>query len=409
LLISRSGLKAPGAEDLREELEGLGAQVSIVACDVSDRDSLLALLDSIPAEHPLDAVMHAAGLGQAIVLDQLTSEQMQISLAAKVAGGWNLHELTADMDLSAFVLFSSMASLTGSSGQGDYGAANAYLDALAERRRSLGLAATSIAWGLWGGEGAGRLVRETMGRRGAVEMPPEYAIRGLQQALDSNETCLALIDIDWDLYAPTYAFARPRPLIEDLPEVQRALARPAVAPGQEQAEASRLLELRSLSVRERERAVLDLVRSRTAGVLGHDTHDTLEPEQPFRELGFDSLMAVELRNRLEADIGIALPVTIVFDFPNCLELGSYIAEQIGAPDAGEKDLESELDGLELRLASVADDEQRRRATERLQALASRLAGDGDGDLAAAASVAEQIEGASDEQIFEFIDEQLGSR
>ncbi len=408
LLVSRSGAEAPGAEDLREELEELGAQVSIAACDVTDQESLRALLDSIPAEHPLDAVMHAAGLGQAIVLDQLTPEQMQTSLAAKVAGGWNLHKLTADMGLSAFVLFSSLASLTGSAGQADYGAANAYLDALAEHRRTLGLAATSIAWGLWGGEGAGRLVRETLGRRGTVDMPPEYAIRGLQQALDRDETCLALMDINWDLYAPTYAFARPRPLIEDLPEVQRALASlSGVVPGEEQVQASRLLELRNLSARERERAVLDLVRSSAAGVLGHDSPDSLELEQPFRELGFDSLMAVELRNKLQTDTGIALPVTVVFDFPNCLELGSHIAGEIGGSDSAEKDLESELDGLELKLASVTDEGQRTRAVERLQALAGRFAGDD--ELSVDTSVAEQIQAATDEQIFEFIDEQLQSR
>ncbi len=407
LLVSRSGPEAPGASELQSELEQLGARVSIAACDVADRDRLSALLDSVPAEYPLDAVFHAAGLGQGVMLEDLTVEQMPTTLASKVAGGWHLHELTADMELSAFVLFSSLASVTGSAAQGDYAAANAYLDALAEYRRMCGLKATSIAWGLWAGEGGGKLVGERFRRRGTADMEPDMATRGLQQALDRDETCLVLVDMDWELYAPTYTFARSRPLIEDLPEVQRAVARLAGGDaGEGQGDASRVAELAKLPERERERAVLELVRSRAAVVMGHDTPDSLEVSRPFKELGFDSLMAVELRNRLRDETGLALPTTVVFDYSSCLELSAHIAGEIAGLASSGGDLEAELDSLELSLVALADEQARERATARLQVLLGRLAGNGEVEQGAA--VAEQIQVASDEEIFGFIDNELGS-
>jgi acyl transferase domain-containing protein/D-arabinose 1-dehydrogenase-like Zn-dependent alcohol dehydrogenase len=408
LLVSRRGPNAPGAAELVAELEQLGARVSVVACDVADRDRMRKLLDSIPAEYPLDAVMHAAGTGQLVTLDELTNEQMQTTLAPKVAGAWHLHELTAGMELSAFVLFSSMASLTAAAGQGEYSAANAYLDALAEHRRACGLTATSIAWGLWGGESGAKLVGESLRRRGTMDMAPELAIGGLQQALDRDETCLALMNIDWELYTPTYAFARSRPLIEDLPAVQRAVAKLAEgASGEEQGGATWATELAALSERERARAALELVRSRAAVVMGHDTPDSLDVHRPFRELGFDSLMAVELRNKLQATTGLALATTVVFDYPSCVELSELIAGEIvstAAPGSGE--VETELDGLELALTALVDEQERARAMARLQALVGRLADNGEGGHGVA--VAEQIQVATDEEIFGFIDNELES-
>jgi polyketide synthase 12 len=408
LLVSRSGAKAPGASELVAELELLGSQVSIAAADVADRDRMSELLAAIPRERPLDAVIHAAGIGQSMMLEDLTAEDMSRTLAAKVAGGWNLHELTAGMELSAFVLFSSLASVTGSASQADYSAANAYLDALAEYRRGCGLSATSIAWGLWAGDGGGRLAGGKLRRRGAVEMAPELAIEALQQALDRDETCLALIDIDWSLYAPAYAFARRRPLIEDLPEAQQAVAsllNGGGAPEEEGDAARRVAELRRMPERERERAALELVRARAALVLGHETPDSLEARQPFKELGFDSLMAVELRNRLQEDTGLALPATVVFDYPSCLELGAYIASHVEEAAGGAGGIDGELDNLEMTLMAAEDEDERARAVARLQALLSRLA---DGDQDAQTLAAEQIQLATDEEIFGFIDNELGS-
>jgi acyl transferase domain-containing protein/acyl carrier protein len=408
LLVSRSGPDAQGASELQAELEQMGTRVSIAACDVADREDLRKLLASIPEEHPLDAVMHAAGIAQSIGLDALTAAQMQLTLEPKVAGTWNLHELTADMELSAFVLFSSLASITGSANQGEYSAANAFLDALAEHRRANGLTATSVAWGLWGGGGMVRFVGEGIRRRGARVMAPELAIEGLQQALDRDETCVVLVDLDWDLYAPTYAFARSRPLIEDLPEAQRAIAKLAQGDtAEEGGDASWVTELAPLSERERERAVLELVRSRAALVMGHDAPDSLDVRQPFRELGFDSLMAVELRNKLRAATGLALPATVVFDYPSCVELSAHItSELLDALAPSSLDLDAELNSLELALTDMLDEQERASTLARLSALVGRLAGNGESEHGAA--IAERIESATDEQIFGFIDEELGS-
>ncbi len=408
LLVSRSGRQAGGAAELGAELERLGSEVSIAAVDVTDRQGMCELIESIPPERPLDAIMHAAGFGDLATLEEITAEQIQATLAPKVLGGWHLHELTEDMDLSAFVLFSSLSSLTGSARQGHYAAANSYLDALAEHRRAHGLRATSIAWGLWAGEGAGRTMGEGLRRIGTIDMAPERAVEGIQQALDRDETCVALMDIDWKLYAPTYAFARSRPLIEDLPEVKRALADLAGgAPEAEEGEMSWTGSLSNMSERERERSVLELVCSRAAAVMGRETAEGLDVSQPFRELGFDSLMAVELRTKLQAATGLALPATVVFDHPSCVELGEHIARQLtGASAQRGMDVETELDSLELAIASVADEQERTRAIASLQALAERLVGNGAGHGPA---VAEQLELASDEEIFSFIDKELGPR
>ncbi len=401
LLVSRSGADAPGAAKLVAELEGLGAHVTVAACDVTDRDRVGELLDSIPPEHPLDAVIHAAGTSVPATIADLTVEQMQATLLPKLAGAQNLHELTAGMELSAFVLFSSMASVTGSSGQGDYAAANAYLDGLAELRRAGGLTATSIAWGLWGGGGSGAFVGDRLRRLGAREMSPELATGGLQEALDRDETSLVLVDVDWERYTATYTFARSRPLIEDLPEVQQAVAKLSGGSAEQENEDDLSAELTRLPESDRRRAVLELVRSRAALALGHDTPDSLNVRQPFRELGFDSLMAVELRNKLQAATGVALATTIVFDYPSCAELSDYIASQFAGAAPGEGDVEVELEKLELALSSLVDG-QRVRAIERLQSLAGRLA-QGDGENRPGAALAEQLQTATDEEIFGLID------
>ncbi|HEY5286297.1 MAG TPA: SDR family NAD(P)-dependent oxidoreductase [Solirubrobacteraceae bacterium] len=405
LLVSRRGPDAPGIAALRAELEQHGPRVSVVACDVSDRAQVSRLIESIEPECPLDAVIHAAGVGPPAALADLTVEQLQQSLAAKAAGARHLHELTAGMELSAFVLFSSMAAIMGSATQAGYAAANAYLDALAEHRRETGLAATSIAWGLWGGEGAGRLIGERLRRHGMLEMAPDVAIDGLQQALDRNETSLVVMDVEWSVYAPIYAFARRRPLIEDLPEARHGQASPQDLDMRE-SEPDWAAKLKGLSARGRERAVLELVRSRAAAVMGQDTGGELDVHQPFRELGFDSLMAVELRNRLQSATGLSLPTTVVFDYPSCVELGDHLASCLTGPPATDgADVEAGINSLELALTSVLDESERARTLTRLQALVGRFAGNGQG---AVTTLAERIEGASDEEIFGFIDDELGS-
>ncbi len=331
LLASRRGLAAPGAAELVRELEDRGVGVSVVACDVADRAQVAALLAHVPAEHPLDVVVHAAGVGSRGALAELSVEQCEATLAAKVGGARHLHELTEGRDLSAFVLCSSLAATTGAAGQGAYAAANAYLDGLAEYRRARGLAGTSVAWGLWGAVGAGVQAEREFARRGVLAMAPERATAELQRALDRGETCVTVARIDWGRYAPSYTSARARPLIGELPEVQRALD--LAAGSSEGARGGALAtRLAGLSTRERERVALELVRSRAAGVLGHESPEEVGARRPFKELGFDSLAAVQLRDALQSATGLRLPSTAVFDHPTPAALARFlVAEAVGGP------------------------------------------------------------------------------
>ena len=312
VLTSRRGPDAPGAAELEAELAALGTRVTIAACDVADRDALAALLADL--DEPVRAVVHAAGLPQATPVLDTTPAGFAAVISGKVAGARNLDELLGD-DLDAFVLFSSNAGVWGSGGQGAYGAGNAYLDALAERRRTRGAAATSVAWGFWGGGGmAGDVeLEDQLRRRGLREMAPEAAVEALCQALDADEVFLAVADVDWARFAPGFTLSRRRPLIEDLPEV-RALLEAAEEPAAERPALAR--RVAELSETEGRRLLLDLVRGQAASVLGHDSATAVPAGRAFRDLGFDSLTAVEVRNRLNAATGLTLPATLVFDHPN---------------------------------------------------------------------------------------------
>ncbi|UOX89592.1 SDR family NAD(P)-dependent oxidoreductase [Amycolatopsis sp. FBCC-B4732] len=311
VLTSRRGPAAPGAADLEAELSALGTRVTIAACDVADRESLAALLADLG--EPVRAVVHAAGLPQATPVRETTAAEFADVVGGKVAGARNLDELLGD-DVDAFVLFSSNAGVWGSGGQGAYGAGNAYLDALAEQRRARGAAATSVAWGFWGGGGmAGDVeLEEQLRRRGLREMAPEAAVEALCQALDAREVFLAVADVDWARFAPGFTLSRRRPLIEDIPEV-RALLEASGEPETERPALAR--RVAGLGEAEARRLLLDLVRAQAASVLGHDSATAVPAGRAFRELGFDSLTAVEVRNRINAATGLTLPATLVFDHP----------------------------------------------------------------------------------------------
>jgi acyl transferase domain-containing protein len=330
LLVSRQGARAPGVAELEEELEAIGTRVTVVACDVSDRTQLQELFASIPEEHPLDAVFHAAGTETVSMLDALTLEQLEATLAPKARAAWHLHELTEHIELSAFVLFSSMGATTGSGAQGDGAAANAVLDALAEYRQARGLPATSVAWGSWAGEDTATPTGDASARRGVLAMDPQLALGALRQILDREETRLTVASIDWERYASTYTLARARPLIGELPEVRRALVE-SIAQDQAEARAGALTtQLAPLDGRRRERVALELVRSQAAAVLGYATADLVEAHRAFKDLGADSLMAVDLRNRLQTATGLRLPSTLVFDYPTPVALARFlVAEATG--------------------------------------------------------------------------------
>ncbi|MFE3650160.1 type I polyketide synthase, partial [Streptomyces sp. NPDC059152] len=330
LLVSRRGADAPGAADLAAEIEESGARVTLAACDTADRDALTALLATVPDEQPLTAVFHTAGTVDDGTLDTLTPEQFSAVLRAKVTATVNLHEATREKELSAFVLFSSVAGTLGAPGQGNYAAANAFLDAFAERRRAHGLPATSLAWGPWAETGMaadGTSVQERIRRGGYTPLPPQLALTALRRAIEHGAPTLTLADIDWPRYAEVFTALRPSPLVGDLPALRRA----TTPTGTEHAalpEPALRQRLAGLSPTARPGFVLDLVRTRVAAVLGHAGTSDIGADRAFSDLGFDSLTTVELRNTLTATTGLKLPATLVYDYPTPTALADFLLGEL---------------------------------------------------------------------------------
>ncbi|GDY53731.1 hypothetical protein SVIO_043540 [Streptomyces violaceusniger] len=419
VLTSRRGLDAPGAAELREELIELGAEVTVAACDVADRKAVETLLAAIPADRPLTAVMHAAGVLDDGVLDALTPERFATVLGPKADAARHLDELTRDLDLSAFVLFSGIAGTLGDAGQGNYAAANAYLDALAERRRAAGLPATSVAWGRWGETGlaADGAIGERLDRGGVPAMAPHAAITALQRALDHADTVVAVADIQWDRFAHGYTAVRPSPLIGELPEVKRLreTGGPAGEPGaaSDGSPADALRErLAGISRAEQSLVVLEVVRSSAAAALGHPSTDEVGAGRAFKELGFDSLIALELRNRLTAATGQKLPATLVFDYPTPAALAEFLCGRI-VGDGGTAAAPglAELDALESALSVLDPDSAARDdIAARLRDLAAKWAEPRTADAEAAdgdGGVTEKLQEATPDEVFAFIDKELG--
>ncbi|MEU5170783.1 SDR family NAD(P)-dependent oxidoreductase [Streptomyces mutomycini] len=336
VLTSRRGADAPGAQELREELTALGARVTLAACDVTDRDALAATVRTLrEAGDRVTAVVHTAGVGQLGVITETSPAEYAAVLDAKVLGAAHLHEVFGDEQLDAFILFSSISGVWGSGGQGAYGAANAYLDALAQQRRDAGLAATAMSWGAWGGAGMARgSAEEILSRRGLPAMDPQLAIDAMQEAVGSGETMLTVADVQWERFAPTFTVTRPSPLLENLPEVRRVLAAAAETEAAAMGDLSAFQQrLAALPEGERPDVILELVRAEAASVLGFTDASEVEANRAFRELGFDSLTAVEVRNRLNGATGLRLPTTVVFDYPTATALaGHLLAETFGQGD-----------------------------------------------------------------------------
>ncbi|MEU5539857.1 type I polyketide synthase, partial [Streptomyces sp. NPDC020362] len=335
VLTSRRGLDAPGAAGLVAELEELGAAATVVACDAADRDALRALL----AEHPVNAVVHAAGVGDHVMIEDSDPAGFAGTVAAKAAGAMHLDELLAGQELDAFVMFSSGAGIWGGAGQGAYAAANACLDALAEYRRAHGRTALAVAWGGWaeGGMAGVGDGEEMLRRRGLPPMQPALAVSALQQALADGESALTVADFEWERFIGPFTVIRPSALFSDVPEARRALEAPAS--GGAEAGNALAAKLTGLSAGEQDRTLVDLVRTHAAAVLGHEGAAAVEPGRAFNDLGFDSLTAVELRNRLTADTGLKLPTTLVFDHPNATALARFLrVELLGSQGAAQQEL-----------------------------------------------------------------------
>ncbi|WP_327674476.1 type I polyketide synthase [Kitasatospora sp. NBC_00458] len=408
VLAGRSGGAAPGAARLREELTAAGAEVEIAACDVSDRAAVAALLDGLRARGlRVDTLVHAAGAEVGGPFDLTTRQDVDEALAAKVGGALVLDELLREDEPDTFVLFTSGAGVWGGAGQGAYAAANAYLDALAARRRDRGAAATAIAWGRWGG-GAGMSAGEAgarLDRIGVPAMAPELALEALRQALEEDLTCVTVADIDWPRFAVGYTAARPRPLIADLVAAATPADTGAAPEDGSGAGAPELLRerLAGLSGADRHRELLALVRAEVAAQLGHTDPAEIEPERPFRDLGFDSLAAVGLRNRLTAATGLTLPTTLVFDHPTSDALAEHLDRELFGDTAPGASALDGLDRLEADLSALDGPAERERVAARLSELAARLRG----TPRQAAEAGRDLDGATDDEMFDILGEEFG--
>ncbi|QIS20457.1 type I polyketide synthase [Nocardia terpenica] len=323
LLVSRSGARAEGVEQLCAELSGLGAETTVAACDVADREALADTLAAIPAEHPLTAVIHAAGILDDGVVGALTAERVDAVLRPKVDAAWNLHELTRAADLSAFVLFSSTAGVFGSAGQGNYAAANAFLDALARYRRVRGLVGLSLGWGPWADSGMaatlGGADRARAARSGLIALTEAEGLRLFDAALGRDAAYLAPLPVDSAAMAGEVP-----PLLRGLIRARRGRPQRAAGGGAD----FLVRRLAALNPVEQEKALLDLVRAEVAAVLEYAGVGQVPDGRTFTELGADSLTALELRNRFNKATGLRLPPTVVFDHPTPAALARALREDL---------------------------------------------------------------------------------
>ncbi|WP_314254925.1 type I polyketide synthase, partial [Streptomyces kutzneri] len=353
VLTSRRGLDAPGASELVAELSGLGATVSVPAGDIGDREFLAGVLAAIDPGRPLTAVVHAAGVLDDSLFGGLTPARLDAVLRPKADAAWHLHELTEHTG-AALVLFSSLAGTLGSAGQGNYAAANGYLDALSHHRRTRGLPAVSLAWGLWEQDGglAGTLNAadlQRMNRSGVRPLTADEGLALLDAGLASARAVLVPVRLD-------LAALRAGAGADDVPALLRGLVRRSATAGRRAAAAAggggALAErLAAMDPAGRERFLLDLVRSHAAGVLGHDSSVSVAADRAFSDLGFDSLSALEFRNQLGSATGVRLPATLIFDHPTSLSVARLLADGLlgaaagatagptpaGAPGTGDED------------------------------------------------------------------------
>ncbi|MEU1290322.1 SDR family NAD(P)-dependent oxidoreductase, partial [Kitasatospora sp. NPDC005856] len=322
LLTGRRGADAPGAAELRSELAGHGAEVTVAACDAADREALAELLAGIPAEHPLTAVVHTAGVLDDAALDNLDPDRIDTVFRPKADAARHLHELTVDAGLAAFVLFSSVAGTFGTPGQANYAAANACLDALAHRRRALGLPATSLVWGPWTLAGGMTADEQRVRQAALVPLSAEAGLDLFDAALAADHPVPLALRLD-----------RAALRAADPAEVPPVLSTLAGAPAHRRTERTPLLRrLQGLDGTRRDQVLLAAVRDQVAAVLGHEGTDRIPADREFNELGFDSLTGIDLRNRLSAATGLRLPATLVFDYPNPAALAAHLGAELSGQD-----------------------------------------------------------------------------
>ncbi|MER7475379.1 type I polyketide synthase, partial [Micromonospora sp. NPDC000018] len=415
ILVSRRGADAPGVADTVAELADLGAQATVLACDLADRDAVAALVDGLRRDgETVRAVVHAAGVGRLNPVAVVTADELADVVSGKTAGARHLDELLDPDDLELVVYFSSIAAAWGVGDHGAYAAGNAFLDAWAQSRPAGRARVLSVNWGPWAGGGMiSDDLAVAMSRRGVTLLDREPAMAALRAAVEGDGAVLTVADVDWARFAPVFASARPRPLISDLPEVAALHTGPDPADecGDEVLAGLRK-RLADLTVSEQNRLLVDLIRTAAAEVIGHDSPYALEADRPFRDLGFDSLTAVELRGRLAKATGLSPASSVVFDYPTPQALAEHLrAELVSEASVEALPTVEELDRLEEALVRrEADDIGRVRITMRLHRLLERLgaAERGAGERPdEAAEVADRLRTASNQELFDLLDRDLG--
>ncbi|MCI3934401.1 type I polyketide synthase [Streptomyces sp. AN091965] len=407
VLASRRGADAEGVGELVAELAERGAVVSVVACDVSDRDEVKALLAAVPEEHRLTGVVHTAGVFDAGVIGALSAERLAGVFAPKVDAVRHLDELTRDAGLEAFVVYSSASSVFMGAGSGGYAAANAFLDGLMAHRRASGLPGLSLAWGPWEqttgmADTIDDLTRTRMSRRegrgGVLALKSGEGMELFDAAVASGRSLLVPVKLDLREARADAAAGGVPPLLRGLVRAGRQQARAAGGTGGDHRQLSE--RLTGLPAAERTKFLLDLVRAQAAVVLGHAGPSAVRADLAFNEAGFDSLTAVELRNRLREATGLKLPATLVFDHPTPQALSAYLLGELAPGSASPADpVLAGLAGLEAAIDAAADDEEARdRITVRLRELLKAAEAAGSGDAAD-----EDLDTASDEELFAIFD------
>jgi mycoketide-CoA synthase len=408
VLVSRRGPEAPGAGELVTRLAELGAAARLVAADVTDGAAVADVVGGIGPAHPLTGVVHAAGVLDDATVTALSPERLLRVWETKAAAAHHLHAATAGLRLGMFVLFSSSAATLGSPGQGNYAAANAFCDALAVSRQAAGLPAASIGWGLWasssgmtGHLGEADLAR--LSRSGIGALSSEHGLDLFDAARRHGVAHLLAVSLDVRALAAEQA-GTPPPLLRAL--ITGGTARRAAAAVPDPGDLAG--RLAPLSGDERSRVLLDLVRTHASMVLGHADAAAVPAQSPLKDLGFDSLTAVELRNRLSAATGLRLPATFVFRHPTPSAIAEYLREEL-CPAVADPDrpVFAELERLESVMAGFTPGgDDRDRLVERLETLLWRL---GDGVSEAGQAVrGDALADASDDELFELIDREVSS-
>jgi NAD(P)-dependent dehydrogenase (short-subunit alcohol dehydrogenase family)/acyl carrier protein len=365
------------AQNLIGELQQDGVDVLVTSCDLTDETEVIQLFQQIQQQFPsLKGVIHAAGVLDDGTLSSLTWERFETVMAPKVTGTWNLHQSSLDLELDFFICFSSAAALLGASGQGNYAAANSFMDAIAHYRQAQGLPALSINWGTWESGGMATTLKEASKQRllqmGLGMIPPQEGLKILEQLLNVASPQIGVMQMDWETLFTQFPPGFEVPFLENLRESSSATS-------PQTTESEFLVTLKAAPSNEQRNLLIDFIRQQLAKVLGLNSSDNINPDARLFDLGLDSLMAIELNNRFEIHLGCALNQSVIFNYPTVETLADYLAQELlgitpivtsiqptiipgtAAPVSFENE---DLDDLLAELETVSDQEIRARLTRK---------------------------------------------